>query len=720
MICRAEKDYKDADLKDFPRENWNGDVPFSPVTRARPIDLKSLVELVAKATEDRQPLHVVGSGWSFEDCAASDGIMVQLEALSRRLTYLVDDNPQLLDSHWNAINQPGPGGRLVHYEAGIRVAAVCEDLASRRLALPTLGGSNGQKLAGVISTSTHGGDWNQPPIPDIVRAVHLVFAGGQEVWIESESNPLTNADLDAELHAVLPCPDTKIVRDDRIFNAVRVASGRFGVIYSVVLEVRTQFRVAHVITKPNSALVLKALRDGVGTPSVFTPLLRLLKNDQVPPQIVEANQVPYFFQILFNALRPSDVWATRRWEVLNDDGSVPPLPDPATARTAAEKKKIDDELAGTAPADTTMHDVALAMSVLLNAMIGTAGATVAIGTAVGEIIGSLIGLPGVASAISGALSAPVVTQLTEVTARLDAQIALGHYNAGVVVASAIESLWKIPGMSMLVAEIEYLVLDGNLKSPKRNVHYLVTSGSRADSDQKDFISDSLEVVFDASDSKYVDFLEEVLAISPLFPQAGYVSMRPSLASTATLSMHNVMGRRAVSFELASLKPLTGNYPWLLWCHHAAVRRGGRPHWGQFNKMQALDTAMLYGDLLNRWREGLLALQRITGQPDSSIFSNAFTRQRGLEPEGVARDVTSVKKKHGTITHLCNDAESWSPVTVGQAIDDIRSGTIHYFARRDDSHAAIVIISDGHGGFHLRTRADGTTRDNLDKLPVSTM
>jgi hypothetical protein len=185
-------------------------------------------------------------------------------------------------------------------------------------------------------------------------------------------------------------------------------------------------------------------------------------------------------------------------------------------------------------------------------------------------------------------------------------------------------------------------------------------------------------------------------------------------------MHNVMGQRAVSFELASLKPLTGNYPWLLWCHHAAVRRGGRPHWGQFNKMQALDTAMLYGDLLNSWREGLLALQRITGQADSSIFSNAFTRQRGLEPEGVARDVISVKKAHGTITHLCNDAESWSPVTVAQAIDEIRSGATHYFARRDDSRAAIVVVSDGHGGFHLRTRADGTTRDNLDKLPVSTM
>lgn len=46
--------------------------------------------------------------------------------------------------------------------------------------------------------------------------------------------------------------------------------------------------------------------------------------------------------------------------------------------------------------------------------------------------------------------------------------------------------------------------------------------------------------------------------------------------------------------------------------------------------------------------------------------------------------------------------------------------MHYFARRDDSRAPIVVVSDGHGGFHLRTRADEISRDNLDKLPVSTI
>jgi FAD/FMN-containing dehydrogenase len=708
MVCRAGTNYSGDDVVNFRGENWNGDVTFAPAKLARPRDLKSLVELVAKATEGNQPLHVVGSGWSFEDCAATDGVMVSLNWLANRLSYLVDDNRGLLAPRWTAFGQTGPGGRLVHFEAGIRVAALCEQLAKGNLALPTLGGSNGQALAGVISTSTHGGDWNQPPFPDIVRAVHLVFAGGKEVWIESDSNPLTQNGMEAQLRAVLPCPDTLIVRDDRIFNAVRVACGRFGVIYSVVLEVRTQFRVAQVVTTPNSAAVRQALRDGVGTPSVFTPLLRSLKADPVPTEIVEANGVPYFFQILFNALRPSDVWATRRWEVV--DAALPNIPpDPPGGIVPVEVP------------DQTMRDIAIGVSIALHTALGIAtGTTAATTAAVGEIVGLLIGLPGLGGVISGTATSTVVAALTETTARLDLQIAQGNFNAGVLVCSAIESLWKIPGMSQLVAEIEYLVLDGKLPKMSRNLHYLVTSGTRADSDQKDFISDSLEVVFDATSSNYVDFLDDVLTISPFFPQAGYVSMRPSLASKASLSMHNVMGPRAVSFELASLKPLAGNFPWLMYCHYAAVRRNGRPHWGQFNKMQALDTVMLYGDSLNSWREGLLALQRLTSNNDSSIFSNNFTRQRGLEPSGIARDVTSVKKKRGTITHLCNDSQAWSPVTVAQAIEDIRAGTIHYFARRDDSRAPIVIVGDGRGGFHLRTRADKTSRDNLDNLPVSTM
>jgi hypothetical protein len=62
MVCRAGMNYSVDDVVNFRGQNWNGDIPFAPATLARPRDLQSLVELVAKATEDNQALHVVGSG----------------------------------------------------------------------------------------------------------------------------------------------------------------------------------------------------------------------------------------------------------------------------------------------------------------------------------------------------------------------------------------------------------------------------------------------------------------------------------------------------------------------------------------------------------------------------------------------------------------------------------------------------------------------------------
>jgi FAD/FMN-containing dehydrogenase len=106
--------------------------------------------------------------------------------------------------------------------------------------MPTLGGSRGQSLGGVLGTGVHGGDLKLPPIADAVRAIHLVGAGGQEWWIEPERDSITNPLQMAALRDTgVLCPSIRIVYDDDLFNATLVSMGCAGVIYSVVLEVRT-------------------------------------------------------------------------------------------------------------------------------------------------------------------------------------------------------------------------------------------------------------------------------------------------------------------------------------------------------------------------------------------------------------------------------------------------------------------------------------------------
>ena len=54
-----------------------------------------------------------------------------------------------------------------------------------------------------------------------------------------------------------------------------------------------------------------------------------------------------------------------------------------------------------------------------------------------------------------------------------------------------------------------------------------------------------------------------------------------------------------------------------------------------------------------------------------------------------------------------------------AIEQIQSGLASYVTRRGEYGSLIKVVSDGHGGFYLRSEADQTSSDNLDNLPLST-
>jgi len=697
MVCRALTNYSGSDKKSPTFENWSGDVTFNPDLLRVPNDLLSLVEAVADATDKGQSLHVVGNHWAFEDCAKDDTVMVSLANLNKPLANVLDvKNKALTDAWIDKQNNVASPKVLVHVEAGIRLADLFDVLDPLGLAMPTLGGSNGQSLAGAISTSTHGGDWQQPPLPDLVRAVHLVTVGGRELWIEPASNPITrDADNNKALRDALPCDTTEVIRDDRLFDAVRVASGRFGVIYSFVLEVRRQFRVVEVVTTPTGASVLSALRAGQGTLSVFTPLFRMLNDEPIPADVFDAQGVPYFLQILFNSQRPSDVWVTRRWETMTDGHS-------------------DSEFKPQASKFELAADIIAVVNAALLEVAGVAGA-VAGGTVVA--VGSLF-LGPIAGLIGSLWGSGLSVQILGMVAELDALLASDNPAFGALLAAALNAAWRVPGLGYLIPQIQGMVTEGQLRGGatpgvRRGLHHLVSTGVREDSDQTDFRSDSIEVIFDATTADYLAFLDEILPIAPNFEQAGYISLRPSLRSSALLSMHHVTGRRAIAIEIASVKNLAGNAAWMAYVHQAAIRHNGRPHWGQYNKLDALTVAMLYGESLNEWREALLAVSGTSTQ-----FSNAFTRQRGLEPNGLVREVTSVKKKGGTITHVCNDGASWSPVAVADAIGQIQGGLASYVTRRGDYGALIKVVSDGHGGYYLRSQSDETSADNLDSLPLS--
>ena len=275
--------------------------------------MPDLVNIVVRAGTEGHQVRVVGSGWAFEDNAYSADWMISMVRLKKRLLSVTGS---ALNSQWADSQGSGSDDALFHIESGASVADVNDALAAAGLALPTMGGANGQALGGAISTSTHGGDIFLPPFPDLVMAMHLVTVGGREVWVERASQPITD---DVPLAVALACPDAEILRDDAIFDARLVGFGRFGIIYSYVLRVKAAFRLAEWTVQIPRSVLTTQLRLGVAQHTFIVPLLDALPD---PPSALGALDVknPRGLEVAFDTQNLSLCWVRRRW--LTNEGNL--------------------------------------------------------------------------------------------------------------------------------------------------------------------------------------------------------------------------------------------------------------------------------------------------------------------------------------------------------------------------------------------------------------
>ena len=232
-------------------QNWSGTRQVLIPTIFRPVNVQQIAAAIQEVERAGGAVKAVGSGWSYSDAAVDESVthLMDLTSLNANLTGQNVTTPNtvipfaLQDNLWPEIQ----GNRhFVHVQAGITIYALnfLLDGLNPKLAMPTLGGANGQTLAGAISTGTHGADMNLPPIADAVKAIHLVGPGGQEWWIEPTNGITDPTRLGQTRDGVRLCNDISVVRDDQMFRAALVSLGRMGVIYSVVLEVVPAFRLA--------------------------------------------------------------------------------------------------------------------------------------------------------------------------------------------------------------------------------------------------------------------------------------------------------------------------------------------------------------------------------------------------------------------------------------------------------------------------------------------
>ena len=569
MSC-ASTSYSGGRVDNTTFTNWSGRFSGPVGSMFEPDTLQDLVNVVQQATNAGKPLHVVGSGWAFENIAYSSGFMVRLSRLNHHLTNVTGT---ALNAKW-AASQAAGNDALFHIEAGASIADVNDALGLAGLALPTMGGANGQALAGAISTGTHGGDIGLPPLAGIVMAMHLVTTGGREIWIERASEPITD---DLALARALSCKDTEILRNDDVFNALLVGFGRFGVIYSYVLRVVKPFNLAEWTVKIPGMTLTMLLAEGIATGNLFAPLLA---NLPAPPAALGAQGTafPRGLEIVFDTNNLGECWVKRRWPSMNT----------TTIGLADSQNPLC--VAGAAGVLAAAHTVLLPFTGI-------------------PIYGQVI------AAELTALSASLVTN--------------PGMTPGEMLASVLNLCWStgLGGVIPQISGVEFgLQYQDSVGQGKLGRSDLIISGFRDQSLQGCYRADSIEPVFDAHQAGYLNFLQSVVSTAPSMKQAGYISLRWSASTKATMSMHNFASGNAVAIEVTSLRGLPDNAKWMSSVEAFAIANGGRPHWGQINTSNAAAVTQQFGSAHMAWRT---TLGLLVGQ--APTFSNAFTVQRGLEP-----------------------------------------------------------------------------------------
>jgi len=210
------------------RETWRnyvGTQVAQPFEICRAESLDDLKNTVKRAAAMNCPVRAVGSGHSWSDAALTDGIVVETHQLD-----------SVLELYPVTLKSPGDASSLIHVEAGITIQSLNAILDARGQALLNMGGFDGQTLAGVISTSTHGSGIGLGSFPSFVAALVVLAADGSVLQIEP-TNGISDPGHFAEVYGT-----QRVLRqDDQLFNATIVAVGSAGIIYAAILRVTQKY-----------------------------------------------------------------------------------------------------------------------------------------------------------------------------------------------------------------------------------------------------------------------------------------------------------------------------------------------------------------------------------------------------------------------------------------------------------------------------------------------
>ncbi len=184
---------------------------------------KNIQWLIQNAINNNMRMRAMGSNWAFAPVASSDS-MINTKHLNMRF-------PLQQNSLTDAYLQSGKTTADVMFlQCGNMIWNLNKYMETQLdRCLRASGGSNGQTIAGAISTGTHGSALYTGSVHDAVVGLHIVTGPDTHVWLERASKPVVTDAFINKLGATA-------IRNDDMFNAALVSFGSFGVIHGVLLE----------------------------------------------------------------------------------------------------------------------------------------------------------------------------------------------------------------------------------------------------------------------------------------------------------------------------------------------------------------------------------------------------------------------------------------------------------------------------------------------------
>ena len=233
----------------------------------------ALQDLITQALAANVRLRAAGAGWSLSEAAVTDGWLLNTQPL---------DFTFRLDSQVVSAEAQDRTAHLRFVQCGVGIAQLSALLRQDGQSLQTSGASNGQTLAGAISTGTHGAALDVGAVQDAVCGLHLIPDAARSVWLERASRPVVTPAFAAALGAELR-------RDDALFEAALVSFGSFGIIHGLLIETEPLF-------------LLETYRQRLPLTDPLWQAISELTFDV--PELPHPGERPYHFQVVFN---PHDI-----------------------------------------------------------------------------------------------------------------------------------------------------------------------------------------------------------------------------------------------------------------------------------------------------------------------------------------------------------------------------------------------------------------------------